>query len=38
MLKALTSDCSFHKVLVPFMNRNGYRDGNDWWVEYKDEG
>ena len=24
------------KVLEPFMKRNGYRDGNGWWIKNKD--
>ena len=24
------------KVLEPFMKRNGYRDGNGWWIKDKD--
>ncbi len=26
-------DKGFHKVLVPFMERNGYRDGNGRWIK-----
>jgi len=24
------------KVLEPFMKRNGYRDGNGWWIKNKE--
>ena len=24
------------KILEPFMKRNGYRDGNGWWIKDKD--
>lgn len=31
----LIPDSAQVKVIEPFMNRNGYKDGNGWWIDDK---